>query len=49
MLRLKVRDISASGRATRGFKLMDLGTDDKVAAIARINNTVVPRGNGETE
>ena len=49
MLRLKVKDISASGRATRGFKLMDLGTDDKVAAIARINNTVVPRGNGETE
>jgi DNA gyrase subunit A len=49
MLRLKVKDISASGRATRGFKLMDLGTDDKVAAIARINNTVVPNGNGETE
>jgi DNA gyrase subunit A len=49
MLRLKVKDISASGRATRGFKLMDLGTDDKVAAIARINNAVVPNGNGETE
>jgi DNA gyrase subunit A len=49
MLRLKVKDISASGRATRGFKLMDLGTEDKVAAIARINNAVVPIVNGENE
>lgn len=49
MLRLKVKDISSSGRATRGFKLMDLGADDKIAAIARINNAVVPNGNGENE
>lgn len=38
VLRLKVKDISASGRATRGFKLMDLGTDDVVASVARVNS-----------
>jgi len=38
MLRLKVKDISMSGRATRGFKLMDLGSDDVVASVARIVN-----------
>ncbi len=37
MLRLKVKGISSSGRATRGFRLMDLGQDDMVAALARIN------------
>lgn len=36
MLRLKVKDISISGRSTRGFRLMDLGKGDSVASVARI-------------
>ncbi|MRS05856.1 DNA gyrase subunit A, partial [bacterium] len=35
MLRLKVKDISSTGRNTRGFRLMDLGKGDLVASIAR--------------
>jgi DNA gyrase subunit A len=37
MLRLKTKDISSSGRATRGFKLQDLGKNDFVASLARIS------------
>lgn len=37
MLRLKTGVISASGRATRGFKLQDLGKGDIVASLARIS------------
>ena len=47
MLRLKVKDISSSGRATRGFKLMDLGTDDHVASLARINTAEVIRAEND--
>jgi DNA gyrase subunit A len=36
VLRTKVKDISESGRATRGVKLMNLGNGDSVASIARI-------------
>ncbi len=36
VLRLKVKGISQSGRATRGFKVMDLGSEDSVASLARI-------------
>lgn len=36
MLRLKVKVISMSGRATRGFKVMDLGKDTIVASVARM-------------
>ena len=36
VLRLKVKDITSSGRATRGFKVMDLGKEDMVASVARI-------------
>jgi DNA gyrase subunit A len=36
MLRLKVKVISMSGRATRGFRIMDLGKEDLVASVARI-------------
>ncbi len=36
MLRLKVKDISSSGRATRGFRLIALDKDDQVASVARI-------------
>jgi DNA gyrase subunit A len=41
MLRLKVKDISSSGRATRGFRLMDLGDEDQVASLARINTKAI--------
>lgn len=48
MLRLKVSNISMSGRATRGFKLMDLGADDIVASLARIpDNEVKQNGSNE--
>jgi DNA gyrase subunit A len=36
VLRTKVKEISESGRATRGVKLMNLGNGDSVASIARI-------------
>ena len=59
MLRLKAKVISMSGRATRGFRLMDLGEDDQVASLARINtaeiktaensNDVIENGNGAPE
>jgi DNA gyrase subunit A len=35
VLRLKVKDISHTGRATRGVHLMDLGKGDAVASLAR--------------
>ncbi len=47
MLRLKVKDISSSGRATRGFKLMDLGEEDVVASVARINTKEISSTEGE--
>ena len=50
MLRLKVKDISMSGRATRGFKLMDLGKEDSVASLARIATAEVRKNvNSEPE
>jgi DNA gyrase subunit A len=36
VLRLKVKVISVSGRATRGFKVMDLVKDSIVASVARM-------------
>jgi DNA gyrase subunit A len=36
VLRTKVKDISESGRATRGVKLINLHNEDNVASIARI-------------
>jgi DNA gyrase subunit A len=36
LIRLKVKDLSIGGRATRGFRIMDLGKDDFVASVARI-------------
>lgn len=43
MLRLKVKDISMSGRATRGFKLMDLGKEDIVASVAKISTAEIQK------
>jgi len=36
VIRLKVKVISVSGRATRGFKVMDLTKDSVVASVARM-------------
>jgi DNA gyrase subunit A len=36
ILRLKVRQIREAGRATRGVRMMKLGAEDSVAAVARI-------------
>jgi len=36
LLRLKTKEINSSGRATRGFRLMNLGATDVVASLARI-------------
>jgi DNA gyrase/topoisomerase IV subunit A len=33
---MKVRDISQTGRATRGVRVMDLGAADTVVSVARI-------------
>jgi len=37
VLRMKVKDIRESGRATRGARLMDIAEGDKLASIARIS------------
>ncbi len=36
VIRLKVKDVKAAGRATRGVRLMRLGEGDYVASVARI-------------
>ncbi len=46
VLRLKVKEISHSGRATRGVHLMDLGKGDAVASLARFPAVETNR-NGE--
>jgi len=48
ILRLKVKDISMSGRATRGFKLMDLGDEDVVASVARIQTSDISKTEGDS-
>jgi DNA gyrase subunit A len=35
VLRMKVKDVKQSGRATRGSRLMEVKEGDKVASIAR--------------
>lgn len=39
IIRMKVKDISQTGRATRGVRVMDLGSGDTVVAVARIAET----------
>ncbi|MFZ5818355.1 MAG: DNA gyrase subunit A [Chloroflexota bacterium] len=52
-IRLKVKDVKAAGRATRGVRLMRLGEGDYVASVARIAAEDLKRagaqvnGNGE--
>ncbi len=58
VLRLKVNQVSQSGRATRGVRLMDVPAGDRMASLARISaaelqksgvadNGTVNGGNGE--
>ena len=44
LLRIKVKDISLSGRATRGYRVMDLDKDDYVASVARISVADLVKG-----
>ncbi len=37
IIRMKVKNISRTGRATRGVRLMVLEKDDSVASVARIS------------
>lgn len=47
IIRLKVKDISRTGRATRGVRVMDLAPGDKVASLARIGKGEVQSEPGE--
>jgi DNA gyrase subunit A len=44
VLRMKVKDISQAGRATRGVRVMDLAKGDIVASLARISTASLERG-----
>jgi DNA gyrase/topoisomerase IV subunit A len=41
VLRTKVKDITRSGRATRGVMLMNLQPGDAVASVARVSNSAL--------
>jgi DNA gyrase subunit A len=43
MLRLGVKDISQTGRATRGVLIMGVQGGDSVASIARLADAVISR------
>jgi len=45
-LRLRVKDVSVSGRATRGTHIMDIAENDVLASIARISEDLL---SGSTE
>ena len=47
MIRMKVRDISQMGRATRGVRVMDIDDKDGVASMARISAEILAT-EGET-
>ncbi len=47
MIRMKVRDISQMGRATRGVRVMDIDDGDGVASMARISAEILA-GEGDT-
>jgi DNA gyrase subunit A len=55
VLRLKVKDVKQSGRATRGNHMMDVKDDDRVVSIARTAAAELKKagastnGNGEAE
>ena len=41
IIRLKVKDITISGRSTRGVKLMNMEKNDKVASVARFTDGIL--------
>jgi DNA gyrase subunit A len=41
IIRLNVKDISSSGRATRGVKLMNIDKADKLASVARFTDGIL--------
>ncbi len=47
IIRMKVSDISRTGRATRGVRLMDLAESDSVATLARISAAELQRAEAE--
>jgi DNA gyrase subunit A len=47
VLRTKVKDIRASGRATRGVRMMNLDKGDTVATVARISDADLRKGREE--
>jgi DNA gyrase/topoisomerase IV subunit A len=49
VLRCVVSGISTMGRATQGVRVMDLGDEEKLVAIARLAEGDAVRGNGGGE
>ncbi len=49
VLRLKVTQVSQSGRATRGVRLMDVPTGDRMASLARISAVELQKSGVITE
>ncbi len=47
IIRMKVSDISRTGRSTRGVRLMDLAESDSVATLARISAADLQRAEAE--
>ncbi len=49
VLRLKVKDIALTSRASRGIHLMDIGDNDTGASIARLSEAQLKPVNGSNE
>ncbi|PKO12128.1 MAG: DNA gyrase subunit A [Chloroflexi bacterium HGW-Chloroflexi-10] len=47
IIRMKVKDISVMGRATRGVRVMDMQDGDSVASMARISADILASSEGE--
>jgi DNA gyrase subunit A len=47
IIRMKVKDISVMGRATRGVRVMDMQDGDSVASMARISGDILASSEGE--
>jgi DNA gyrase subunit A len=46
VIKLNVKDITQSGRATRGVKLMNIEKNDRIATVARFTDSIL---NGKEE
>jgi DNA gyrase subunit A len=47
VLRLRVKSINPTGRATRGVRIMDVHEGDSVAALARVMTDDLPQNDAE--